>query len=72
MLSIVDDADVSVHPVADEGRVVDLDELRRLAAREMIAVALEAKRRAYLDAHADERDVDGRRAGGRQRLRPAA
>lgn len=27
----------------------------------MLAVALEAERRAYLDAHAEERDDDGRR-----------
>lgn len=40
---------------------VDLDELCRLAAREMIAVALEAERRAYLDAHAGERDATGKR-----------
>lgn len=41
--------------------VVDLDELCRLAAREMIATALEAERRAYLEAHADQVDADGRR-----------
>lgn len=40
---------------------VDLDELCRLAAREMIAVALQAERRAYLEAHAQEVDVAGRR-----------
>ena len=39
----------------------DLDELCRLAAREMIAVALEAERRAYLDAHAELLGDDGRR-----------
>jgi transposase-like protein len=39
----------------------DLDELCRLAAREMLAVALEAERRAYLAAHAEVRDEHGRR-----------
>jgi len=43
------------------GATVDLDELCRLAAREMIAIALDAERRAYLDAHADEIDAAGRR-----------
>ena len=47
-------------PVAGAGGV-DLDELCRLAAREMIAVALEAERRAYLQAHAGEVDAAGRR-----------
>ena len=40
---------------------VDLDELCRLAAEEMLAVAVAAERRAYLDAHADVVDADGRR-----------
>jgi len=40
---------------------VDLDELCRLAAREMIAVALEAERCAYLETHADTIDAAGRR-----------
>ncbi|CAN5157232.1 hypothetical protein BH20ACT9_BH20ACT9_02980 [soil metagenome] len=40
---------------------MDLDELCRLAAREMIALALKAERRAYLEAHADVRDEAGRR-----------
>jgi putative transposase len=39
----------------------DLDELCRMAARQMIAVALEAERRAYLQAHAHEVDAAGRR-----------
>ena len=42
-----------VHDAGTQGELederVDLDELCRLAAREMIAVALEAERRAYLD-----------------------
>ena len=40
---------------------VDIDELCRLAAREMLALALEAERRAYLDAHADQLDAAGHR-----------
>jgi putative transposase len=40
---------------------VDLDELARLAAREYIALALEAERRAYLEHHADLLDDGGRR-----------
>lgn len=51
---------------------IDLDELARLAAREYIALALEAERRAYLEAHAHLLDDDGRRlvvghGHGRQR-----
>ena len=53
------------HPTRQVGaagrRGLDLDELCRLAAQQMLAVALEAERRAYLDAHAAERDDDGRR-----------
>ncbi|MGA7269477.1 MAG: IS256 family transposase [Acidimicrobiia bacterium] len=40
---------------------LDLDELCRLAAQEMLAVALETERRAYLDAHADLVDEKGHR-----------
>ncbi len=40
---------------------IDLDELCRLAAREMIAVALEGERRAYLERHAEEVDAASRR-----------
>jgi hypothetical protein len=66
MLTLVDDAHEGTHAAHDArrrrgGAPVDLDELCRLAAREMLAVALEAERRAYLDAHAAERDDDGRR-----------
>jgi putative transposase len=51
---------------------IDLDELARLAAREYIALALEAERRAYLEEHAHLLDNDGRRlvvghGHGRQR-----
>ncbi|MGH9891039.1 MAG: IS256 family transposase [bacterium] len=40
---------------------VGLDELCRLAAQEMLAVALETERRAYLDAHAQVVDEAGHR-----------
>ena len=40
---------------------IDLDELCRVAAQEMLAVALLAERRAYLDAHAAELDATGQR-----------
>jgi transposase-like protein len=65
MLSLVQDADAHTDAAPDasggDGAVVGLDELCRLAAREMLAVALEAERRAYLDAHAEVRDEYGRR-----------
>ena len=53
------DADTVVDPVGGAGQ--DLDELCRLAAREMIAVALDAERCAYLEAHAGATDAAGRR-----------
>ncbi|MFQ5524610.1 MAG: IS256 family transposase [Acidimicrobiia bacterium] len=59
MLKIVHDPDVAVTAGAEVP--VDLDELCRLAAQEMLAVALEAERRAYLDAYVDICDEDGRR-----------
>jgi hypothetical protein len=40
---------------------VGLDELCRIAAQEMLAVALAAERRAYLEAHASELDAAGHR-----------
>ena len=40
---------------------IDLDELCRLAARQMLASALLAERRAYLDAHSDLVDEAGHR-----------
>jgi transposase-like protein len=61
MLSLVHDADAHEDAARHEAEPVSLDELCRLAAREMIAVALEAERRAYLDAHTDERDEADRR-----------
>jgi putative transposase len=40
---------------------VDLDELCRLAAQQMLATALLAERQAYLDAHVEELDATGKR-----------
>lgn len=56
MLRIVHDSAEAEGPTP-----LDLDELCRLAAREMLALALEAERRAYLEAHADALDASGRR-----------
>ncbi len=56
MIRIVHDADAG-----PEIGPLDLDELCRLAAREMLALALEAERRAHLDAHAALLDDAGRR-----------
>ncbi len=65
MLTLVHDTDAHTHAAPDavggDGAPVDLDELCRLAAQQMLAVALEAERRAYLDAHAEEVDEAGRR-----------
>jgi putative transposase len=64
ILSVVHETDPNTEDAA-AGDVVgagpDLDELCRLAAREMIAVALEAERRAWLDAHAEITDATGKR-----------
>jgi len=78
MLRIVHDADTATPEVAP----LDLDELCRLAARDMIAIALEAERRAYLDTHAELLDAAGHRlvvsngqapsAGGPDRRRHGA
>lgn len=57
MLKIVNDPNADMPSVLEGG--VDLDELFRLAAQEMLAVALETERRAYLDAHADVTDEKG-------------
>ncbi len=59
MFKIVNDERIEV-PAAFGGGV-GLDELCRLAAQEMLAIALETERRAYLDAHADVVDRDGHR-----------
>ena len=58
MLRIVDDGDAAT---ASDAQAIDLDELCRLAAREMLAIALEAERRAYLEAHAELLDAGGHR-----------
>jgi transposase-like protein len=58
MLKIVDDPMVAASSTENG---VDLDELCRLAAQEMLAIALDTERRAYLDAHADVVDGNGRR-----------
>jgi transposase-like protein len=61
MLKIVHEA--AAGAVADdrEAMTVSLDELCRIAAQQMLATALLAERRAYLDAHADELDATGHR-----------
>ena len=46
---------------AGPGTQAGLDELCRLAAQEMLAVALEAERQAYLERHAGAVDGEGRR-----------
>jgi hypothetical protein len=58
-------SDALRHELADEleeraarSRAVDLDELCRLAAQDLLAVALEAERRAYLEAHADQQVLE--------------
>ncbi len=63
MLKVVHDTDEQPEVAAVDDAVAgpDLDELCRLAARQMIATALEAERRAYLDAHAGQIDGAGRR-----------
>jgi putative transposase len=60
VLKLVHDATASA--VGDtEPTTIQLDELCRMAAREMLAVALLAERRAYLEAHAGELDATGKR-----------
>jgi len=62
MLRIVrnDDAPAETTPEM-EPEELGLDEICRLAARQMLASALLAERRAYLEAHADELDEAGHR-----------
>jgi transposase-like protein len=60
MLKLVHDAD-AVAVDDPEALRIDLDELCRVAARDMLAVSLLAERRAYLEAHADELDAAGHR-----------
>jgi putative transposase len=60
MLKLVHDA--TALAVGDpDTMIVDLDELCRVAAQQMLATALLAERRAYLDAHADVVDETGKR-----------
>ncbi len=60
MLKIVHDA--TADAVDDSETItVDLDELFRMAAQEMLAIALLAERRAYLDAHAELTDATAKR-----------
>jgi len=60
MLKLVHDAD-AVAVDDPEALKIDLDELCRVAAQEMLAVSLLAERRVYLEAHADLLDQAGRR-----------
>jgi len=54
--------DIEGHVVARAAAgSIDLDEVCRLAAQQMLATALLAERQAYLDAHADVVDACGRR-----------
>jgi len=57
MLRIVHDNDQATAEIAP----LELDELCRIAAREMLAIALESERQAYLEAHAGALDAAGRR-----------
>ena len=57
MLRIVQDTAQATVEVAS----LDLDELCRIAAREMLAIALESERQAYLEAHTDALDAAGHR-----------
>ena len=58
MLKLVHDASARAEQAPT---TVGLDELCRLAAQEMLKVALLAERQAYLDAHADQLDETGKR-----------
>jgi hypothetical protein len=60
MLKLVHDATADAVGES-EASTIELDELCRLAAKEMLAVALLAERRAYLEEHATERDATGHR-----------
>jgi len=52
---------VDVTDNLEQAAAVSLDELCRIAAQQMLATALLAERRAYLDAHADVVDATGKR-----------
>ena len=58
MLKLVQDASASAEETPS---TIDLDELCRLAAKQMLATALLAERQAYLDAHAGLVDATGKR-----------
>jgi hypothetical protein len=58
MLKLVHDASARAEQAPT---TVGLDELCRLAAQEMLSVALLAERQAYLGAHADQLDETGKR-----------
>ena len=60
MLKLVHDATASAVG-ENEPTMIGLDELCRMAAQEMLAVALLAERQAYLEAHASELDATGHR-----------
>jgi hypothetical protein len=65
MVKLIRDSTASA---VDDPKVlsIDIDELCRAAAQEMLAVALAAERLAYLEANARELDATGQRpvAGG--------
>ena len=61
MLTVVPDSLESAAQDASGPSVSLLDELVREGARRMLAAALEAEVAAYIDAHTDEVDQDGRR-----------
>lgn len=61
MLTVVPDAAAGEQPTLPGSTTTDLDELCRMAAQQMLAIALEAERRAYLQAHAHLLDDDGHR-----------
>jgi putative transposase len=58
MLKLVQDASARAEQAPT---TVGLDELCRLAAQEMLKLALVVERQAYLDAHADQLDGTGKR-----------
>jgi transposase-like protein len=60
MLKVVHDSAVSSDDTAAAGGSL-LDEIVRDGARRMLAAALQAEVAAYIDAHADQLDPDGRR-----------
>jgi putative transposase len=58
MLKLVQDASVGAEESLSS---IDIDELCRMAAKQMLATALLAERQAYLDAHANLVDGTGKR-----------